>query len=176
MITAWRLAVPSHARRRRDERRLSALGIARARGPECPVEPQDVGEAGEPAVIEGVRGQWRVDPALLGQPFAGRAALLSPIDRFLYDRKRMKEIFEFDYGLEMYKPAAKRRWGYYALPILYGDRLIGKLDAHADRKAGVLRVAAIHQDVPFSSTIAAAVDDEINDLARWLDLELDLPS
>lgn len=106
---------------------------------------------------------------------AGRPSL-SPIDRFLYDRKRMKEIFEFDYGLEMYKPAAKRRWGYYALPILYGDRLIGKLDAHADRKAGVLRVAAIHQDVPFSSTIATAVDDEINDLARWLDLELDLPS
>lgn len=169
-------AVPSpEARRQRDERRLSALGIARSRGPECPVEPQDVGEAGELAVVEGVRGQWRVDPALLGQPIAGRAALLSPIDRLVYDRKRTNEIFEFDYSLEMYKPAAKRRWGYYALPILYGDRLIGKLDARADHKAGALRVAAIHQDVPFSSTIAAAVDHEIRDLARWLDLELVLP-
>ena len=50
-----------------------------------------------------------------------------------HDRKRMGEIFEFDYVLEMYKPAAQRRWGYYALPILYGDRLVGKLDARADR-------------------------------------------
>lgn len=57
------------ALRIRDERRLSALGIARARGPECPVEPADVGEAGEPAVVEGVRGKWRVDPAQLGRPF-----------------------------------------------------------------------------------------------------------
>ena len=95
--------------------------------------------------------QWRVDPAQLGQPFAGRAALLSPFDRLLHDRKRMAELFEFDYHLEMYKPAAKRRWGYYALPILYGDRLVGKLDARADREAGVLRVDAIHQDVPFST-------------------------
>jgi uncharacterized protein YcaQ len=163
------------ARRLRDERRLAALGIARSRGPECPVEPLDVGEAGEPAVVEGVRGQWRVDPARLGLPFAGRAALLSPFDRLLHDRKRMSEVFEFEYHLEMYKPAAKRRWGYYALPILYGDRLVGKLDAQADRKAGVLRVAAIHRDVPFSMAMTAAVDRELGDLARWLDLELVLP-
>jgi uncharacterized protein YcaQ len=163
------------ARCRRDERRLGALGIARSRGPECPVEPLDVGEAGEPAVVEGVRGRWRVDPALLGQPFAGRAALLSPLDRLLHDRKRMSEIFEFDYQLEMYKPAAKRRWGYYALPILYGDRLVGKLDARADRPAGVLRVAAVHQDLPFSKAMKAAVDREIQELACWLELGLALP-
>ena len=125
------------ARRLLDERRLSSLGIARAKGTKLPVEPVDVGDAGEPAVVEGVRGQWRVDPAQLGQPFAGRAALLSPFDRLLADRKRMNELFEFDYILEMYKPAAQRRWGYYALPILYGDRLVGKLDAQADRKDGV---------------------------------------
>ena len=134
------------ALRIRNERRLRALGIARARGPECPVEPLDVGEAGEPAVVEGVKGAWRVDPSLLGQPFSGRAALLSPFDRLLHDRKRTVELFEFDYQLEIYKPAAKRRWGYFALPILYGDRLAGKLDAAADRGAGVLRVHAIHQD------------------------------
>jgi uncharacterized protein YcaQ len=163
--------IPSEqARRMRDERRLRTLGLARSRGPECPVEPLDAGEAGESAVVDGVRGRWRVDPSLVGQPFKGRAALLSPFDRLLHDRKRMSEIFEFDYVVEIYKPASQRRWGYYALPILYGDRLVGKLDAKADRAAGVLRVAAIHRDVPFSKAMTAAVDREIKDLARWLDL------
>jgi uncharacterized protein len=166
------------ARRIRDQRRLRALGIARARGPECPVEPVDVGEAGEPAVVEGVGGEWRVDPSLLAlvdQPFSGRAALLSPFDRLIHDRKRTLELFAFDYYLEMYKPAAKRRWGYFALPILYGDRLVGKLDATADRRAGVLRVDAIHQDVPFDKAMTAAVDHEIKELAAWLELDLTLP-
>jgi uncharacterized protein YcaQ len=161
--------------RLRDERRLRALGIARARGPECPVEPLDVGDAGEPAEIDGVRGRWRVDPGYLGQPFTGRAALLSPFDRLLHDRKRMVDIFEFDYQLEIYKPAAKRRWGYYALPILYGDRLVGKVDATADREAGVLRVDAIHEDVAFTGPMTADVRREIKDLAHWLELDLSLP-
>lgn len=165
----------AEAKRLRDERRLSSLGIARHRAAKLPFEPVDVAEAGEPAVVEGVRGQWRVDPAQLGQPFTGRAALLSPFDRLLADRKRMDEIFEFDYILEMYKPSAQRIWGYYALPILYGDRLVGKLDARADRAEGELRVAAIHRDVPFTKAMTAAVDREIADLARWLDLELVLP-
>ena len=72
----------------------------------------------------------------------------------------------------MYKPAAKRRWGYFALPILYADQLVGKLDATADRTAGVLRVDAVHQDVTFGTTMTAAVDGEISDLARWLGLEV----
>lgn len=166
-------AVPvSDALRLRNERRLRALGIARARGPECPVEPTDVGEVGEPAVVDGVRGEWRVDPSLLGQRFRGRAALLSPLDRLVYDRKRMTELFEFDYQLEMFKPEAKRRWGYYALPILYGDRLVGKVDATADRDAGVLWVNAIHQDVPFTKAMNAAVHREVTELAHWLDLGL----
>ena len=164
------------ARRLRDQRRLRALGIARSRATEYPVEPIDVGSAGEPAVVEGVKGEWRVDPALLDQqPFAGRAALLSPFDRLIHDRKRLLELFEFDYQLEMYKPVAKRRWGYFALPVLYGDLLVGKLDATADHEAGVLRVDAIHQDVTFSKTMTAAVRREIEDLARWLELDLRLP-
>ena len=75
----------------------------------------------------------------------------------------------------MYQPAAKRRWGYFALPITYGDRLVGKLDATADRGARVLRVDAVHQEVTFTKTMAAAIDHEINDLARWLEQGLAKP-
>lgn len=66
------------ARRVRNERRLAALGIARAKTTKVPVEPWDVGDAGEPAVVAGVKGAWRVDPAYLGGGFEGRTALLSP--------------------------------------------------------------------------------------------------
>jgi uncharacterized protein YcaQ len=89
------------ALRIRNQRRLRALGIARARGPECPVEPVEVGEAGEPAVVEGVKGAWRVDASLLGQPFLGRAALLSPFDRLIHDRKRTVELFELELDLTL---------------------------------------------------------------------------
>ena len=168
--------VPSaEAERIRNERRLQALGLARSKTTALPVEPADVGDAGEPAVVDGVKGEWRVDPAQLGQRFAGRVALLSPFDRLIHDRKRTVEIFQFDYQLEMYKPAAQRRWGYFALPILAGDALVGKLDATADRKAGVLQVNAIHQDVPFDGATTAAVRAEISDLAGWLGVDLTLP-
>jgi hypothetical protein len=160
------------ALRERNARRLRALGIARAKAPEAPTEPTDVGQAGEPAIVDGVRGQWRVEPALLGGAFSGRTALLSPFDRLVHDRKRTLELFEFDYQLEMYKPAAKRRWGYYALPVLHRDRLIGKVDATADRDAGVLRVSAIHEDEPSTKATTGAVRRELRDLARWLELKL----
>ena len=108
--------------------------------------------------------------------FSGRAAVLSPLDRLVFDRKRMAEIFEFDYQLEMYKPAAKRRWGYWAMPILYGDRLVGKVDATTDDKQGVLRVDAIHQDVPFTKAMTEEVTRELTDLADWLEVDLRLPA
>jgi uncharacterized protein YcaQ len=164
------------ALRIRNERRLRALGIARAKTTKSPNEPWDVGESGEPAVVEGVKGTWRVDPSRLGQPFTGRAALLSPFDRLIHDRLRTIELFEFDYQLEMYKPAGARRWGYFALPILYGDQLVGKLDATADPTTGVLRVDAVHRDRAFTKAMTAAVDCEIKDLARWLMLDLSRPS
>jgi uncharacterized protein YcaQ len=165
--------VPSvdEARRVQDERRLRSLGIARAKGAKMPIEPVDVGAAGEPAVVEGTKGEWRVDPAALDAPFEGRTALLSPFDRLVYDRARALELFDFEYTLEMYKPAAKRRWGYYALPVLHGDRLVGKVDAAADRKAGVLRVHAIHEDVRLTRTMTKAVQAELEELAAWLRLE-----
>jgi uncharacterized protein len=166
------VVVPSagEAHRAKNERRLASLGIAREKTAAMPVEPADVGEAGEPAVVEGTKGEWRVDPAALGKDFEGRTALLSPFDRLVHDRNRAQELFDFEYTLEMYKPAAKRRWGYFALPVLHGDRLIGKVDAIADRKASVLRVHAIHEDVKFTRAISKAVQVELEDLASWLGL------
>jgi uncharacterized protein YcaQ len=136
-----------------------------------PMEPAHVGAAGEPAVVEGTKGEWRVDPSLLDGDFEGRTALLSPFDRLVHDRLRTEELFDYEYTLEMYKPAAKRRWGYFALPVLHGDRLVGKIDAAADRKASVLRVHAIHEDVRFTRPIAKGVRDELDDLAVWLGLD-----
>jgi uncharacterized protein YcaQ len=165
-------AIPSaeEAERRKNERRLASLGIARQKTRAMPMEPTHVGEAGEPAVVEGVKGEWRVDPGSLADDFEGRTALLSPFDRLIHDRVRTLELFDFEYTLEMYKPAAKRRWGYFALPILHEDRLVGKLDAAADRKASVLRVNAIHEDVKFTRATAKAVRAELEDLATWLGL------
>lgn len=137
-----------------------------------PVEPWSVGTAGEAATVEGTEGEWRVDPEALERGHAPRAALLSPFDRLVHDRVRVEELFGFTYVLEMYKPAAERRWGYYALPVLHGDALVGKLDARADRGAGVLRVHAVHEDVPFDDACRDAVRAEIEALAAWLGLEL----
>lgn len=166
------VVVPSvdEARRAKNERRLASLGIARQKTTAMPIEPVDVGQAGEPAVVEGTKGEWRVDPAALGNDFEGRTALLSPFDRLVYDRVRTQDLFDFEYALEMYKPAAKRRWGYFALPVLHDDRLVGKVDATADRKASVLRVHAIHEDVRFTRTMTKAVNAELEDLASWLAL------
>ena len=170
--------VPSveEATRTRNERRLGSLGIARRKARATPIEPIDVGEAGEPAVVEGVKGEWRVDPAAFGDAFEGRTALLSPFDRLIHDRVRALELFDFEYALEMYKPAANRRWGYYALPILHHDQLVGKVDAVADRSASVLRINAIHEDVAFTRGVTTAVRAELESLASWLGLAAVEPS
>jgi hypothetical protein len=160
----------------RAERRLRAQGLVPDKTPDLPAETTRVGNAGEPATIEGLPGTYRVDPEAIGKPFEPRTALISPFDGLVRDRKRMQDLFEFDYTLEMYKPKAKRRWGYYALPILHGDRLVGKLDATADRANGELVVNAIHEDAPFTKAVAAGVRAELEALARWLDLELVLPA
>jgi hypothetical protein len=83
------VVVPSvaEAERARNERRLASLGIARQKSRKMPLEPVDVGEAGEPAVVEGTKGEWRVDPAALDGDFEGRTALLSPFDRLVYDQR-----------------------------------------------------------------------------------------
>ncbi len=164
-------------RRIRGERRLKSLGIARVKGPMQPLEPTDVGSVGEEAVVEGIRGTWRVDPDAVArvrsEPFTGRTALISPFDRLIYDRKRSLELFDFEYVLEMYKPVDKRRWGFFALPILHHDQVIGKADVIADRKAGILRVNAIHQDVKFTKAMTDGIRREIADLGKWLVLPVE---
>jgi uncharacterized protein YcaQ len=150
------------ARMIRDLRRLRSLGVAR---------PQVVGDAGVPVEIDGTPGVWRLDPEASADGFQGRTALLSPFDRLIHDRARNLELFDFEYILEMYKPKAKRRWGYFALPVLHHDGLVGKLDATVDRAGSVLRVNAIHPDVRFTRAITAAVDAEIQALAQWLGLD-----
>jgi uncharacterized protein YcaQ len=123
------------ARRLRDERRLRALGIVRTKTGVVPSEPLSVGDAGVPVTVEGLDGDWRADPEALDQPFVGRTALLSPFDRLIHDRDRTINLFDFEYVLEMYKPAEKRRWGYFALPVLHHDLLVGKARCR-DRSQG----------------------------------------
>ncbi|HEU5204239.1 MAG TPA: crosslink repair DNA glycosylase YcaQ family protein [Candidatus Limnocylindrales bacterium] len=150
------------AKRQRDERWLRALGIAR---------PKFVGDAGIPVEVDGTSKVWRLDPDATADGFEGRTAILSPFDRLTHDRARALDLFGFDYTLEMYKPKEKRRWGYFALPVLHGDGLVGKIDATADRAAGALRVDAIHEDVPFTPEMRAGVEGELDALARWLGLD-----
>ncbi len=145
----------------RDSHRLRSLGVAR---------PRVVGDAGVPAEIEGTKGLWRVDPDASADDFQGRTALLSPFDRLTHDRARALELLDFDYILEMYKPKERRRWGYYALPILHGDMLVGKVDAAADCAAGILRVHTMTRDVPWDRSIMAGVEAELGALAAWLGL------
>jgi uncharacterized protein len=166
-------ALPAdEAQRRREQRRLRSLGLARAKTPRVPGEPIEVGEAGVPITVEGLDGQWRADADALDQPFTGRTALLSPFDRLIHDRQRTKGLFDFDYILEMYKPAANRRWGYFTLPVLHHDRLVGKLDAKADRKARTFTINALHEDVHFTKVIRSDVEAEIEALAAWLGLPI----
>jgi hypothetical protein len=150
------------AARIRSERRLRALGIAR---------PAAVGGVGVPVEVEGVEGMWMADPKLLRRPFTGRTAILSPFDRLVHDRRRLLDLFGFDYVLEIYVPPAKRRWGYYVLPVLHGDRLIGRVDAKADRAESVLRVRAVHMEPKTGAKDVAALESELHELATWLGLD-----
>lgn len=152
------------------ERRLRAAGIAKQKSPWTPV-----GEAGEPAVIEGMRQTYRVDPqaiAALADDEGGRVAFLSPYDGMLFDRPRLREIFDFEYVLEQFKPKSQRRYGYFAHPILMGDRFMGMLEAEFDRKREALTVTAVHEFVPFEPEEDEMVRAEIADLGSWLGVEV----
>ena len=161
---------PEEAERLLAERRLQAAGIAKQKSPWTPV-----GQAGEPAVIEGSTRKYRVDPealAALDDDAGGRVAFLSPYDGMLLDRPRLKEVFEFEYVLEQFKPKPQRRYGFFAHPILLGDRFVGMLDAEVDRSRETLVVNAVHEFLPFEAEEDEMVRAEIADLADWLGVSL----
>ena len=171
--------VPPLAEATRELRRLRLRALGLDRG-------KQAADAGEPARVEGLRGTWRVDPAYLDDSDDGddtggctRTVLLSPLDRLVLDRARMAALFDFDYQLEQYKPAAQRRFGYWALPVLHGHDLVGKVDCTAEPGEGVLRVDAVHEDpvggadgAPWTDELRAAVHAEVEELAAWLGVEV----
>jgi uncharacterized protein len=90
----------------------------------------------------------------------------------LFDRPRLKEIFDFEYVLEQFKPKAQRKYGFFTHPILMGDRFVGLLDAEVDRKNEALKVTAVHELLPFDPEEDEIVRGEIAALAEWLGLGL----
>jgi hypothetical protein len=99
--------------------------------------------------------------------------LLSPFDNMLWDRAFLERIFGFRHVLEVYKREHERVYGYYVLPFLYGDRLVGRADLKAERKEGVLRMKTFHLEpgVRRSRALADALDRALLRLARGIGLE-----
>jgi uncharacterized protein YcaQ len=99
--------------------------------------------------------------------------LLCPFDNLVWDRAFLERVFDFTHVIEVYKPAPQRVYGYYVLPLLYGDRLVGRVDLKSDRAEGVLRVRAIHLEagVRRSGALETALEKALDRLARVLDLE-----
>jgi hypothetical protein len=144
-------------------RSVSCMGIATARqvsdyyrqnkpATRARVEALAAESALLPVEVEGWQETAYLDPAdlsLVNEIEAGAhqptlTTFLSPFDNLTWDRQRLSDLFDFDYRVEMYTPAAQRQYGYYVLPILHRGRLVGRLDPKADRKAGTLIIRAIY--------------------------------
>jgi uncharacterized protein len=103
---------------------------------------------------------------------AGATALLSPFDPLVWNRERAERLFNFHYRIELYTPENKRKFGYYVLPMLYEDKLVGRFCLKADRATSTLRVnASHHEDGIEPSQIVDATRNEIQKMATWLGLE-----
>jgi uncharacterized protein len=126
--------------------------------------------------VGGLRGDWWVLPEAFASAGAlepgRRTVALSPFDNLICDRARAAELFDFDHRLEIYVPAAKRRWGYYVLPILHGERLVARADLRVDRDTDppVLRVLGLHPEP--GRKAPRAVTRALESLAGWLRAEL----
>jgi uncharacterized protein YcaQ len=104
---------------------------------------------------------WQAHPDAVDGPVPDRVTFLSPFDRLIHDRDRAEALFDFHYRLEMYVPKAKREYGYYVLPILVGDRLVGRIEPRFDRKTKTLDVLGAWGDT-------TRADEALATLAEWL--------
>jgi uncharacterized protein len=125
-----------------------------------------------PVAIEGISEEWLAHADVLRSLDAGewrpRTTLLGPFDPLVSDRERAEWLFGFRFRLEIYVPIAKRQYGFYVLPILHGDRLVGRIDPTMDRKAGVFRVNAVYAEADAPSDAWPAIEIAIEGLAEWL--------
>ena len=112
---------------------------------------------------------YRHIEAKLPRTATGRA-LLSPFDSLVFERRRLEALFGFHYRLEIYTPKGRREFGFYTMPVLHGDRLIGRVDPRMDRSRGVLEVLAVHLEpgVRATAEIRKAVGSALRDLGRFL--------
>lgn len=121
--------------------------------------------------IDGLPGEWLVHAKLLArldEPWEPRTTLLGPFDPLISDRERTLALFDFRFRLEIYVPAAKRQYGFYVLPILHGDRLIGRIDPVLDRKRRVLTVNTVYAEPKAPADAWPAVNRAIEELAAWI--------
>jgi len=113
-----------------------------------------------------VRGEWIAHPEAADGPVPNRVTLLSPFDRLVYDRDRAEALWDFRYRLEMFVPKVKREFGYYVLPLLVGDELVGRAEPRFDRKTGKLELLGAWGDT-------ARLDEALAELAEWLGARID---